>query len=104
MSSVGIPSSLIPPPSSLRQKRHRPLMRSVPRAKREVELLLRPLLLPLRSTLGLEGLVLRLLVRSEEREHLRLLRVAQLLHLGLLRVDGRLQRIELGGVVRLFRR
>ena len=42
--------------------------------------------MPLCGALGLDGLVLRLLVRSEDRENLRLLSVTKLLHLRLLRV------------------
>src|SRR6266568_5508438 len=73
----------------------------VPQGKRNVRLLLGPLL-PLRSALGLDGLVLRLLVRSEDREDLLVLGVTKLLHLRLLRLDRRLERIELGLIVRLL--
>src|SRR5437016_5648660 len=81
------------PAGSRRSKKKAQAGWPVPRLKRNVGLLLGPLRLPLRCALGLEGLELRLLIRGEDREDLRVLSIAQLFHLRHLRVDGRLQRV-----------
>src|SRR5438477_12351427 len=62
------------------------------------------LVLPLLRALGLKLLPLCVLVRGEHGGDLRLLRFADLLHLRAVRLHGRLQRVHLGGVVRLFGR
>src|SRR5204862_4788998 len=57
-----------------------------------------------RFALGLELLELRALVGREHSEDALVFGVADLLHLRALRVERRLERVELRGVIRLFRR
>src|SRR6266481_3962683 len=85
------------PAESRRSKKKAQAGSPVPQLKRKVGLLLRPLLPPL-GALRLNGFELRLLIRGENREDLRFLSCPQLFELRLLRLDGRLQRVQLGRV------
>src|SRR5205823_3751441 len=56
------------------------------------------------GAIGLELLPLRVLIRRQHGRDLGLFGGADLLHLRALRIDGRLQRVHLGGVIRLLGR